>query len=101
MQGEIALAVNTTGITPLANHLPTIWSDELGEATQEATGLANLVDRSYEDEMRFGRVLTIANRSNPAIRMKTEDTTATWANIAETSQTLTINKQAYAAFLVA
>jgi hypothetical protein len=94
------MAVNSTGITPLANHLPTIWSDELAEATQENTGLANLVDRSYEDAMRFGRVLTIQNRSNPAIRMKTEDTTATWANIAETQQTLTINKQAYAAFLV-
>lgn len=94
------MAVNTTGITPLANHLPTIWSDELSEATQENTGLANLVDRSFEDEMRFGRVLAIQNKSNPAIRMKTEDTSATWANITETQQTLTINKQAYAAFLV-
>lgn len=94
------MAVNTTGITPLANHLPTIWSDELSEATQENTGLAGLVDRSFEDEMRFGRVLAIQNRSNPAIRMKTEDTSATWANITETQQTLTINKQAYAAFLV-
>ncbi len=67
---------------------------------QEQTGLSGLVDRSYESEMRFGRVLAIQNRSNPAIRMKTEDTTATWANIAESQQTLTINKQAYAAFLV-
>lgn len=94
------MAVNTTGITPLANHLPTIWSDELSEATQENTGLAGLVDRSFEDEMKFGRVLAIQNRSNPAIRMKTEDTSATWANITESQQTLTINKQAYAAFLV-
>jgi hypothetical protein len=94
------MAVNSTGITPLANHLPTVWSDELSEATQEATGLAGLVDRSFEDELKFGRVIAIQNRSNPAIRMKTEDTTATWANITETQQTLTINKQAYAAFLV-
>ena len=50
--------------------------------------------------MRFGRVLTIPDRSNPAVRMKTEDTSATWANITETQQTLTINKQAYVAFLV-
>ncbi len=94
------MAVNTTGITPLANHLPIIWSDELSEATQENTGLAGLVDRSFEDEMRFGRVLAIQNKSNPAIRMKTEDTSATWSNITESQQTLTINKQAYAAFLV-
>lgn len=94
------MAVNSTGITPLANHLPTQWSDELSEATQENTVLAELVDRSFESEMRFGRVLAIQNKSNPAIRMKTEDTSATWANITESQQTLTINKQAYAAFLV-
>ena len=35
-------------------------SDELAEATQENTGLADLVDRSYENEMRFGRVLATA-----------------------------------------
>lgn len=94
------MAVGTTGITPLANHLQTQWSDELSEATQDETVLAELVDRSFENEMRFGRVLAIQNRSNPAIRMKTEDTSATWANITESQQTLTINKQAYAAFLV-
>lgn len=94
------MAVNSTGVTPLANHLPTIWADELAEATQENAGLADLVDRSFEDQMRFGRVLAIQNRSNPAVRMKTEDTSATWANITESQQTLTINKQAYAAFLV-
>lgn len=94
------MAVGTTGITPAANFLPTQWADELSEATQAATVLSDLVDRSYENEMRFGRVLAIPDRSNPAIRMKTEDTSATWSNITETQQTLTINKQAYAAFLV-
>lgn len=94
------MAVNSTGITPLANHLPTQWSDELEEAVQEETGLSGLVDRRHESTMRFGRVLAIQNRSNPAIRMKTEDTSATWSNIAEEQSTMTINKQAYAAFLV-
>jgi hypothetical protein len=84
----------------LANHLPTQWADELDEATQENTGWSGLVDRRHDSTMKFGRVLTISNRSNPAVRMKAEDTTATWANITEENQTLTINKQAYAAFLV-
>lgn len=94
------MAINTTGITPLASHLPTQWGDELEEAVQEETGLSALVDRRYDSTMRFGRVLQVANRSNPAVRMKTEDTSATWANITEENQTLTINLQAYAGFVV-
>lgn len=94
------MAINTTGITPLANHLPTMWADELDEAMQENTGLSGLVDRRHDSTMRFGRVLTVTNRSNPAVRMKTEDTSATWANITEENQTLTINKHAYAGEVV-
>ena len=94
------MAVNTTGITPLANHLPTMWADELDEAVQENTGLSGLVDRRHDSTMKFGRILTVSNRQNPAVRVKAEDTSATWANITEENQTLTINRQAYSAFLV-
>ena len=94
------MAVNTTGVTPAANFLPTIWATDVSDAVQANTVLPDLIDRSYEDQMRFGRVLVIPDRSNPAVRMKTEDTTATWANRTETQQTLTINRQAYVAFLV-
>lgn len=38
--------------------------------------------------------------SNPAVRIKTQDTTATWSNITETQQTVTLSLQAYVAFLV-
>lgn len=94
------MAVNTTGITPAANFLPTIWASDVSDAAQANTVLADLVDRSFEDDMKFGRILAIQDMSNPAVRMKSGDTTATWANITETQQTLTINLQAYVAFLV-
>jgi hypothetical protein len=62
--------------------------------------LSEKVDRKYEAEMRMGRVLNIQDRSNPAVRVKTEDASATWANITETRQQITISRQAYVAFLV-
>lgn len=94
------MAVNTTGITPAANFLPTVWSEHVSDATEAATVLSSLVDRKFESEMKVGRVLNIQDRSNPAVRVKSEDTTATWANITESRQQLTINRQAYVAFLV-
>lgn len=62
--------------------------------------LSELVDRTYDSTMRHGDVLRIPDRSNPAVRIKSEDAAATWANIAETQQSITVNRQAYCAFLV-
>ena len=94
------MAIGTVGITPAANFLPTVWANEVSDAAQAATGLANLVDRSFEDQLKFGRIIDIPDHSNPAVRIKTEDTTGTWSNRTETQQTITISRQAYVAFLV-
>ena len=72
----------------------------MSDATQSETVATNLVDRHYESVMTNGDVLRIPDRSNPAVRIKTEDSVATWANITETQQSITINRQAYCAFLV-
>ena len=94
------MAVNTTGVSPAANFLPTVWSQHVSDATQATVVLSELVDRKFEAEMRFGRIINIQDMSNPAVRFKTEDATATWANITETRQAITINRQVYSAFLV-
>lgn len=94
------MAINTTGITPAANFLPTIWAPEVSDAARANTVLATLVDRQYEDNLRMGRIIAIQDRSNPAVRIKTEDASATYSNITETQQTITISRQAYCAFLV-
>lgn len=73
---------------------------EVSDAAKANTILATLVDRQYEDNMRMGRVAVINNRSNPAVRVKSEDTSATYSNVTETQQTITISRQAYCAFLV-
>ena len=94
------MAVNTIGITPAAVFNPTIWAGEVSDAAQSNTCLADLVDRSLEKDLRFGRIIAIQDFSNPAVRIKTEDTSATYSNITETQQTITISRQAYVAFLV-
>ncbi len=94
------MAVNTVGITPGASFLPSVWSNEASDAAQATTGLATLVDRQFEDSLKFGRVIQIPDMSNPAVRVKTEDTTGTWSNRTESNQTITISRQAYCAYLV-
>lgn len=94
------MAINTTGITPAANFNPTIWIPEVSDAARANTVLATLVDRSFEDNMKMGRIAVINDLSNPAVRIKTEDTTATYSNITETQQTITISRQAYCAMLL-
>lgn len=94
------MAINTTGVTPAANFNPAIWIPETSDAARANTCLAELVDRSFEDNMRMGRIAVINDLSNPAVRIKTEDASATYSNITETQQTITISRQAYCAFLV-
>lgn len=94
------MAINTTGISPAANFIPEIWAPEISDATQAHTGLVDLVDRSFEDDMKSGDIIHIQDWSNPAVRVKTEDTAATISNRTETQQNITINRQAYVRFLV-
>ena len=95
------MAVNTTGITPANSYIPQpVWAGELADAMQAETSLAGLVDRKYEAQLKFGRQIEIPNMSNPAVRWKSEDTSATWANITETNQTLSVTLHGYVAFLV-
>lgn len=77
-----------------------IWDTESGDAAQANVVLSELVDRSFESKMKFGDILHIVDKSNPAVRVKSEDTAATWSNITETMQNVTINRQAYCAFLI-
>ncbi len=94
------MGVNTVTVTTAANWIPTIWAKELEDAGQAWTGLADLVDRHFEDDLSVGDVVNIPDRSNPAVRFKTADTAGTYSNVTETQDTLTVNLQAYTGFLV-
>lgn len=94
------MAINTVTTTTAANFIPEHWSAEISDAVQAHTGLADLVDRSFEKEMKVGDIIHISDRANLAVRVKSADTSATWSNVSETVQNITINRQAYNAFLV-
>lgn len=89
------MAINTMGITPAANFIPEVWGPEISDASQAHIGLADLVDRSFEADMKVGDIIHIQDWSNPAVRVLAEDTAATYSNITETQQNVTINRQAY------
>ena len=94
------MAVNTVNVGTVANFIPEIWEPEISDAVQAHVGLADLVDRSFETTMKVGDQIHISDRANLAVRMKGTDSTATWSNVTETMQDVTINLQAYNAFLV-
>jgi hypothetical protein len=89
---------NWTGVTAAANFSPEIWETETGDASQANCCLSALVDTQYESKMKNGDVIHITDKSNPAVRIKSEETAATASNITETMQTITINRHAYVFF---
>ena len=93
------MAINTTGITPAANFIPEVWATDLSDATEAYVGLADLVDRTFDNDMKSGDIVHIQDRSHPAVRVKAQDTAATISNITETQQNITINREAYSRML--
>lgn len=89
------MAINTTGVTPAANFIPEVWAPELSDASKAHTGLADLVDRSFDSVMKSGDIIHIQDASHASVRVKAEDTAATIANRTETQQNITINREAY------
>ena len=94
------MAIGTVNVNTSANWAPTVWATELSDASQAWIGLASLVDRQYEDELKVGKTVTIPDRANPAVRFKSADTSGTYTNVTETTQNITVNLQAYVGFLV-
>ena len=94
------MAINTVTVSTAANWIPQIWASELSDASQAWTGLSDLVDRQYEDQLSVGDTIEIPNAANPAVRFKTADVAGTYSNVTETLQNIVVNLQAYVGFLV-
>lgn len=94
------MGVNTVTVTTAANWIPENWASELEDAGKAWIGLADLVDRSWESDLKVGDIVNKPDRSNPAVRFKTADTAGTYSNVTETQDVLTVNLQAYTGFIV-
>lgn len=82
----------------LTNFIPTIWSARLLANLDKALVYGNLVDRSYEGEVRFGNTLRL-NRPD-SITVGNYTGTVTYQTPTSTQRTLTIDQQRYFAFKV-
>lgn len=82
----------------LTNFIPTIWSARLLANLDKALVYGNLVDRSYEGEVRFGNTLKLNRPDN--ITVGDYSGTVTYQSPTSTQRTLTINQQKYFAFKV-
>lgn len=82
----------------LTNFIPTIWSARLLANLDKALVYGNLVDRSYEGEVRFGNTLKLNRPDN--ITVGNYSGTVTYQSPTSTQRTLTINQQRYFAFKV-
>ncbi len=93
------MAINTYTVTNANVFMPEVFSTNISDASEAATVLSGLVDRRYEDEMDSGAIIHISDFSNPAVRIKSADTAATYSNVTETDQDITVNRHAYCASL--
>jgi N4-gp56 family major capsid protein len=82
----------------LTNFIPAIWSARLLANLDKALVYGNLVDRSYEGEVRFGNTLKL-NRPD-SITVGNYTGTVTYQTPTSTPRTLTIDQQRYFAFKV-
>lgn len=82
----------------LTNFIPTIWSARVLANLDKALVFGNLVDRSYEGEVRFGNVLKL-NRPD-SIVVQNYAGTVTYQAPTSTQLTLTIDQKRYFAFKV-
>ena len=91
--------MNSVTVTTANVFIPEIFSTDISDASQASCVWSDLVDRRYESQMTHGAIIHIADFSNPAVRIKSADTLATYSNVTETDQDVTVNRHAYCAGL--
>ena len=87
------------GVTDIANWIPELWADELLQQIQHETMLEDTTQRRYEKMLRFGDTVNMPRKSNPAVTSPSfgDAVSATYSEITEGVQTLTITVHDYSA----
>lgn len=94
------MATNTMTVTTQANYIAEIWATDVIEAAQENLVMAELVDRRFEKDMKYGDVLHIPNLSAVTVTDKSADTAISFTNTTENVTDVNINYHKYGAFIV-
>lgn len=82
--------------------IPEIWSNTVLVARESRLVFGDLVDRSYEKDLKFGDTVHVGSIGNLAARAKTlnSNSAITYETITETNTNLTVNTWEYAAIAV-
>lgn len=80
--------------------IPELWSNEAIVAREARLVFANLVNRAFEKEMRFGDTLHVSSVTDLAARTKSANTAITYETQTETNTDITVSTNQYAAMAV-
>lgn len=78
--------------------IPDVWTKKMTIAREKKLNCFKCVRSDYGEDLKVGRRALIPTIGNMASRAKSENTAITYETIAETTTTLTINADKYAAF---
>jgi N4-gp56 family major capsid protein len=80
--------------------IPELWSNEAIVTREARLVFANLVNRKYEAEMKFGDIIHVPSVSDLAVRTKTANAAITYETQTETNTDITVSTHQYAAMAV-
>ena len=96
----MATATDFIDVTSAAAFIPELWATSVLAARENKLVYANLVNRTFEKEMRKGDTLHVGSIGNLAARSKTANTAITYETIVETNTDILVNTHEYAAIAV-
>lgn len=80
--------------------IPEIWSNEAIVARESRLVFANLVNRQFESELRFGDTIHVPSVTDLTARTKSANTAITYETQTETNTDITVSTYQYAAMAV-
>lgn len=95
------MATNTNNtVTTAASFIPELWSMKVIDFREKNLIFADLVDRQFEGEFKYGDTLHIPNLTEMSARAKSANTMVSYEALTDTLTDIVINKHYYAATLV-
>ena len=80
--------------------IPELWSSYYIDAREQELVFSKLVDRRYEDELKFGDTIHVPSRTNLSARTKSANTAITFETQTETNVDITVTTNEYAAIAI-
>ena len=94
------MATGNITVTTAANFIPEIWSGETLDYREAKLVNAALVDRTFENDAKFGDTIHVPNVTELSTRTKSASTDITYETFTESVTDITIDTHKYAAIKI-